>query len=237
MRLYECEKCKAVNRVRQFRLDKQPVCGDCGQEIVDFPFSRGIRGLWRFKEAIVLVTGVVGLAAVISLGRLHLDVVRSSTSANTANSSPQPAARLPLSTPPPAAALQVDGVIFSDGRDRRAPLSISTPSSGGGFYLKLLYSGTKRRHLELFVNAGSKFKTQVALGKFDIVYATGERWLGSRRARHAEPFWPSVSYFRLDRPFSFHEREDGYVGHEIQLIEQLNGNLRETAISAAEFRD
>lgn len=67
--------------------------------------------------------------------------------------------------------------------------------------MKLLYSGTKQKHLELFVSAGSQFETQVALGKYDIVYATGERWLGRRRARQGEPFWPfPCERGRLRRP-------------------------------------
>ena len=122
--------------------------------------------------------------------------------------------------------------------------------------MKLLYPGKPCSYLRLFVNAGSRFETQVALGKYDIVYAIGERWLGRQKARRAEPcskkvgkivlpdepfFWPLDSHYRLEGSFSFDASEDErqiyYTGHEIQLIDQANGNLRKEPISEAEFGD
>ncbi len=128
--------------------------------------------------------------------------------------------------------------------------------------MKLMYPGTKCSYLRLFINAGSSFETNVALGEYRIVYATGERWLGRRRAREAEVcpkpdqegekkpskdkiFWPSDEHFRAERTFTFSERIERkdemethhYIGHEIELIEQPNGNLEKVSISEAEFGD
>lgn len=151
---------------------------------------------WKDK-AIVFIACLAGLAAAVGVdwpqrgAEMGAAWIKNAVFRQAAAPAPE--------SPPPAAVFQADGVLFSDRRDRVAPLSISTPSRGGGFYVKLLYSGTKQGRLELFVNAGSQFATQVALGKYDIVYATGKRWLGRRRARQGEPFWPSVSYYRLCR--------------------------------------
>ncbi|MGC1862270.1 MAG: hypothetical protein WA733_14435 [Methylocystis sp.] len=88
----------------------------------------------------------------------------------------------------------------------------------------------------------------MALGEYRIVYATGERWLGRRRAGDVEVcdtdrtdphgqkkapkdefFWPSDTRFRAEGTFTFYERTERkaemethhYTGHGIELIEQL----------------
>ncbi len=277
MRLYECEQCRAVNRVSAFRLDMQPVCRACGHEIKDFPLSRQVRGTWKLKGTIFIACLAGAMAAI------GMDWLRGRTEIKTASSaaisevpagpeaprlSPPPGCTLvdelpsvasPPTSPsysPPSAVRQANGVLYVDpkakDRERVAPLSISTPSSGGGFFVKLLYPGKPCSYLRLFVNAGSRFETQVALGKYDIVFAIGERWLGRPKARRAEPcsqkvgkiagpdepfFWPSDSHYRFEGSFSFDASEDGVTGHEIQLINQMNGNLRKEPISEAEFGD
>jgi hypothetical protein len=79
----------------------------------------------------------------------------------------------------------------------------------------------------------------VALGKYDIVVATGERWRGLRKARQGKPFWPSASRYKLDALFSFDRgvEDETRVRHHIELIDQSNGNLSKTPIFAAEFGD
>lgn len=107
--------------------------------------------------------------------------------------------------------------------------------------MKLLYHGTEQAYLKLFVNAGSRFATKVALGEYDIVYATGERWLGIGHAIQGEPFWPSADRYRLNSTFSFTSNSDAmrvtYVGHDIELVEQRNGNLSKVPIRGTEFGD
>lgn len=73
MRLYECDRCKAVNRVPAIRLDKQPVCGACGLEIEDFPFCRQIRRAWRHKALASFIVLFTALAAAFAALRPSIE--------------------------------------------------------------------------------------------------------------------------------------------------------------------
>ncbi len=103
--------------------------------------------------------------------------------------------------------------------------------------MKFLFHGTERVYFKLFVNAGSRFDTKVALGDYDVVFATGDRWLGLRMARRHMPFWPYPSRYKLNTPLSFSLSSDSYIGHDIELIDQKNGNLSKAPIGVAEFGD
>jgi hypothetical protein len=265
MRLYECEQCKAVNRVSAFRLDMQPVCRACGHEIEDFPFSRQVRGTWKLKGTIFIacLTGAMAAFGVDWLrGRTEIKAASSAAiskvpvAPETPRLSPPPGytsvdERASVAPPPaspsyspPSAVRQPNGVLYVDPKPRNpervAPFSIKTPPSGGGCFVKLLYAGTDESYRDLFINAGSRFETRVALGNYDLKYAIGERWLGYEKALQDEPFWPSAAYYKLDPTLAFSattvdETEIRYSGAEIELIDQRNGNLRKSAISAAEF--
>lgn len=80
---------------------------------------------------------------------------------------------------------------------------------------------TKQRYLELFVNAGRQFVTKVRSTNM-ISFTRQGKLAGYRRVRQGEPFWPSASYYRVDRCFAFRASDDGYIGHEIEVIDQRN---------------
>lgn len=106
--------------------------------------------------------------------------------------------------------------------------------------MKLFDARTRECYLELFVNAGSRFETGVALGEYDIVYGTGERWLGYTKALEGHPYYPSATFYKLNSKFFFSatrvdETEIRYSGTDIELVDQLNGNLTKSVISAADF--
>lgn len=212
MRLYECDQCKSVNRIAEFRLDKQPVCGACGREIVDFPLCRPVRRAWKHKELIFFAMCCAGVFAAIGADQY----VRGSA---------------------PPAVIELNRVLVADTTTGVAPFAITAPLGGNGVYVKLVYAKTTRPHLELYVNAGTRFATTVGLGNYEIMYATGDRWLGLQQAENGNPFWGNVSRFKFDDVFSFTSTNDGYSGNEVYLIEQRNGNLSKTPISATDFGD
>ncbi|WP_374545521.1 hypothetical protein [Rhodoblastus sp.] len=255
MRLYECDKCKTVNRINEFRLDKQPVCGACGQAIIDFPFCRIVRRIWNDRAIAVFFLMVVGFGFGMALTRsASPDASQGSTQAaivpvpaprpaavapqpnlSTASSAPQPA------TQPPEPVYQANGILRSDRSTGVAPLSVTAPRGNGGVYVKLLDYPSEHTRLAFFVNAGSRFETKVPLGKYKIVFATGDRWLGKPKDDKLGLFWPETNRMQLDSIFSFSSQEDGtrveYTGHDIELIDQRDGNLRKKEISSNEFGD
>jgi hypothetical protein len=174
MRLYECSHCKKVNRVTAFRLVQQPICGNCGHEINDFPFSKLVRKIWyrRWLSFAVLAL-VVGAVLPIQLA--------------------QQAA--------PPTVWQEDNVLtVADSQPQTAPFTIKTPPASGGYYIKLQLKGSTTPYMTIFVNAGSYFATAVALGDYDVFYATGDRWVGLHQK---VKFWPTMDRYKLSETFSF----------------------------------
>lgn len=245
MRLYECDRCKAVNRVSAIRLDKQPICGACGQELDDFPFCRPVRRAWRHKGLIAIFAWAAAVLTIIVVGRQSSGGQENGAPAVTQQPPPKfayvPPTLYPAQSapPPPTAVPQPDGILRGDKRPGVAPFSIMTPTGGGGFFVKLLVHGTKQSRVVLFVNSGSRFETKVPLGEYDIVYATGERWLGCADNCRKPIFWQRRPLYKLNSSFLFsaNSTDTGieYIGHDIELIDQKNGNLSKTAISEDEF--
>jgi hypothetical protein len=239
MRLFECDRCKAVNRIKEFRLDKQPICGVCGQELIDFPFCRIVRRARSAWGTIIFVLTIVGFGGVFALALP--DASQRGQTASPAAVAPPPPALVRPPTPSPPAVYQSNAILDADRKSRVAPLSVRTPSGSGGYYVKLTDPSTGEPRLAFFVNAGSQFDTKAALGKYHIRFATGDRWLGCAYNCKKPIFWPRTHYFRLDSTFTFSSitKNDGieYQGHALELIMQRDGNLSETEISEAEFGD
>lgn len=250
MRVYECERCKAVNRIARLRLNKQPICGACGHDIDDFRCSRRIRLIWKQRGWIFFAACIVALAVTArgldrfvsqprSGGVMNTSDAGKSQSA-TLQASPKTVAEPFTASPQPRPVVQRDSILSEksdpvDHRERVAPLTIITPNEGGGYYVKVNYAGSKQTYLRVFINPGSSFKTTVALGQYDILVQTGERWIGRKRGRR--PFWPTVFSGKLNSSFSFYETADGFMGNTITLIKKADGNLSEMPISDDQFGD
>lgn len=242
MRVFECDRCKQVNRIPRLRLDVQPCCGKCGVPISDFPLSIPARKAWKYRWGTILFV-VLASAAFMAIESTKQPAVLGTAGRPVAPEAGNPSSVRPAPAPikgqslrplrpPPKAVQQSDAVLLVDQRYARdIPLKINTPSGTGGYYIKVLYGGTTQPYMTMFVNSGSSFETNVAPGTFEIAYATGDVWLGSKPGR--EPFWPAdtMRIGKLEGDFTFR----GVTGHEITLIKQLNGNLREHPISTEEF--
>jgi hypothetical protein len=65
---------------------------------------------------------------------------------------------------------------------------------------------------------------------YHFKFATGHEWYGERFL-----FGPDTVYSVADKPLIFSVDGDDVVGHTLELVKQVNGNLGETQIGAADF--
>ena len=111
-----------------------------------------------------------------------------------------------------------------------APLKIVTATGGFNYYAKLVGVETGKPALILFVRAGDTVETELPIGSYYLKFAAGERWYGEDFL-----FGPDTSYSKADEPLLFRIEGHRVFGHVIELIKQVNGNLRETPISPTDF--
>ena len=120
------------------------------------------------------------------------------------------------------------GLVHSPASPGLAPLMVRT-QNGANYYVKVSRpSGGDV--LSMYIHGGASFETHVPLGTYEIKYASGRVWYGTRHL-----FGPDTAYSKADRMFRFTLESDGYSGYEIQLYRVLNGNLSTTKIPAKDF--
>jgi hypothetical protein len=118
------------------------------------------------------------------------------------------------------------------GRAGRAPLRITTPP-GSNYLIKLVQQGTKRVVLSAYITGGDTKNFTVPLGTYSIFYAQGQIWCGDKEAFGRQ----NTHLMRLMGDFAFTRDRDGYAGHDIELVPQLQGNLQSQEVSDAEFSE
>lgn len=135
----------------------------------------------------------------------------------------------------------LDGLIASDvssktnelwyrsKKKRQAPFAVLT-SSGSDYYVKLRDAQTKMDVLGIFIKGGESYETKAPLGKFEVVYATGENWLGERKK-----FGPETSIFKTDKTLIFEIQGNQIKGSRISLIKVKDGNLKSIRMSDQDF--
>lgn len=127
--------------------------------------------------------------------------------------------------PPP----ENGAVLFEDGQDRIAPLTIRTTGTGY-YYVKLKDIDTGEDVLCFFVHGGKSADVEAPLGNFELVYAYGPLWFGESLL-----FGNDTVYARADSIFDFTADDTQVYGWTVELYEQANGNLATENIDASEF--
>ncbi|WNL48361.1 hypothetical protein RKE25_22780 (plasmid) [Dyella sp. BiH032] len=112
-----------------------------------------------------------------------------------------------------------------------APLKLTTPAGGDNYLVKLVKAGTKNVVMSAYVSAGDTQTFKVPLGSYEIYYAQGKVWCGEKESFGRG----STRLVRLAGNFEFTKQGNSFVGHEIELIEQIAGNLRSEEVSDDEF--
>lgn len=224
-KIVPCPYCGTKNRILQYSLSRDPVCGRCHAALPIPEIIRWVRVGYKYRNyaLLVLVIGVVTLAW--PLTQQH--------------HAPDPHAAIPrenLSFPPapkpsyPAVPIR-QGVqqVFVAGQ-RVAPLEIDTPSGSENYYVKLVDASTGAPVMTAYIYGSQTFETTVPTGTYRVRYATGETWYGPDHL-----FGPQTSYSEATKDFAFTTDASGVNGYTIQLIRQLDGNLHVTSISASNF--
>jgi len=111
-----------------------------------------------------------------------------------------------------------------------APLKIKTRDSGNHYYVKLVDWDTNKPVCTVFIRSGQSVSIHVPLGSYKLKYATGEQWFGTKFL-----FGPKTAYSVADEQFDFEVQGEHVSGYTVELIQQPNGNLKTSEISAEEF--
>jgi len=114
--------------------------------------------------------------------------------------------------------------------ERHAPFSVST-TPGTNYYivLKDLSAGSPNR-TAFYVEGGKTAEIEVALGEYEVYYATGETWYGETYI-----FGDDTMYYKCDGTFDFYDDGEYYQGWTIELYPQTNGNMDTDPISGVDF--
>ena len=110
------------------------------------------------------------------------------------------------------------------------PVRVVTAAGSPSYYVKLVDWEMHAARLVFFVRSGQTVAVRVPIGVYELRYAAGEKWYGEEYL-----FGPDTVYRRADEQFDFRAEGDKISGFTVELIKQVNGNLRETSIKPSDF--
>lgn len=190
--------------------------------------------LFKFQAigAAVLIAALTSTVAIVSnlpkTAYRHAPPTVESSSVAPAQAQPVAVFDEPPMPYPPTG--QIRALWTRRPQNELAPLKVVTPVNGPYYYVKLVNVQTGKPTLILFIRSGETAAVEVPIGRYDFRYAAGEKWYGEEFL-----FGPQTSYSRADEQLVFRIAGDQVLGHTIELIKQVNGNLRETAIAPSDF--
>lgn len=229
----KCNECGAINRLEGYSHKRIPYCGSCKRKLNE-PFGVvTMRFLNSVKYWIVLV--FIGVSFFL--------INESKHESSSIPTSVAPAAITSLDdqfTDDPVVAKKyrvplsfVQGVnsVMSDA-PLVAPFRIVTPYGKESYFVKLVDATTGRDIMKINVHGGQSFETKVPLGRMKVRYATGLHWYGEEENIL---FGDDTAASESDSVFEFFETEEGVSGYTIELIKQVNGNMRTHEIPKSKF--
>ena len=111
-----------------------------------------------------------------------------------------------------------NGTLHKNYHKGLAPLTIQTRNDGRHYYLKLLKASNGSETLSAFVRSGSTFVEHVPVGKYELKYAVGDAWYGTRWL-----FGPKTVFRKMDQVFEFKIQSNEIAGYRIDLYLQPTG--------------
>lgn len=227
----------ADSRIGDLRVVLDRMLASLSPDVANLPRAWGvgsrsfvIQAVGALLVATLFAAGIAALGSTKAQSRTAYEVEPPTTSSQ---SSPTPARPVPVFDAPEQP-LPRTGQIRSLGQHDRqgvlAPLKIVTASKGTNYYIKLVDAETRRPILVLFIRSGDTASVRVPVGMYHFKFATGHEWYGERFL-----FGPDTVYSVADKSLIFSVDGDDVVGHTLELVKQVNGNLGETQIAAADF--
>lgn len=110
-----------------------------------------------------------------------------------------------------------------------APFSISTEPDLN-YFVKLVDEETNVTVMTIFIRGGQSVETNVPLGTYEFRYACGKYWYGEE-----ELFGPWTVYMKADKKFDFYNDGSRIMGHKVELIMHVDGNLHTQEINKNNF--
>jgi DnaJ-domain-containing protein 1 len=114
--------------------------------------------------------------------------------------------------------------------DPIAPLKIQVPEGDTHYYVKIVHANTTTPVATIFIRAGQSVRLKVPLGSYEIKYAMGTTWYGTKYL-----FGPETTVAKAEKTFDFRIDGDKVNGYTIELIKQQGGNLHTSNISLEDF--
>ncbi|STY82864.1 MULTISPECIES: hypothetical protein [Moraxella] len=148
---------------------------------------------------------------------------KSDVESNVAQEEPKMIEQEPLPLPQ-------TGVLSHPNGESVAPFKVVVDDNGHNYYIKLIDSISGDLVSTYFIRSGEFIDTTVPVGDYQLKYAAGKDWFG-----YDDYFGKETVYKKADTNFLFTQEPNGYSGHEIQLILQVDGNLTSSHISTSEF--
>jgi len=114
-----------------------------------------------------------------------------------------------------------------------APLQVKTAIGSPNYYVKIVDWATRNSsaaRLIFFVRSGQTAVVNVPGGVYELRYAAGDKWYGEEYL-----FGPETLYRRADEQFVLRVDGDRVSGFTVELIKQIDGNLKETPIRPSDF--
>ena len=123
---------------------------------------------------------------------------------------------------PPIVSINTGEVRYQGSGSRKAPFTVSAVGGNSDFFIKLRDSESKKVILVAYVKSGTKFKTKVPLGSYELVYASGGTvWRGEDYL-----FGSKTTISQSDKVFLFTKSGNTFTGHIITLKQVQGGNLK-----------
>ncbi len=212
-----------MNRIGSYGIDRIPRCGKCRAALPEATYRKAIRRLYQFRRFYWIAAIVCAVSVAI-------------WQAPTKESTPAYVKRTePVSVNCVAVSRPRTGIYrnYDLSSNLAAPFEIRT-AAGANYFIKLEDAVTREPIQTFFVRGGQTMQSNVPLGQFVLKYATGNSWCGEN-----DKFGTETEFHKADVVLRFARQnsDDGYtmIGNTIELILQVNGNLKTSRISREAF--
>lgn len=130
----------------------------------------------------------------------------------------------------PALRMPVNGeIIVYPTSKRLCPLSVKITDSEN-YYVYLDSMSSDANDMSFMVSPGSTAEVDVPIGRYEIYYTSGTYWYGKETR-----FGSDAPCYKCDDVFDFYDGGDYYMGYELELYLQTNGNLDTDKIPEDQF--
>jgi hypothetical protein len=120
-------------------------------------------------------------------------------------------------------------ILISTNKSRIAPLTVIVKGDDS-YFIKLSNVKTGETDLAFFVSSNSTVDIDVPLGTYEVYYAAGTVWYGTK-----ELFGSGTKYYKADDTFDFYQDSTSVYGYTLELYRQAGGNLGYESLSPDEF--